>query len=133
MSWRGWPRPTATRGRSPQIRTELFSLLLRRPGGHGQPGVAAQLTITATLDSLTGASTAAGSVNGLAITAGHARELLARIGALGLQAPDGGRLTFAVTDTDGRLLATTTVAELLRVAKTAAARCLGAPARHRRL
>ncbi|WP_344689005.1 DUF222 domain-containing protein, partial [Blastococcus jejuensis] len=25
------------------IRTELFSLLLRRPGGHGQPGVAAQL------------------------------------------------------------------------------------------
>ena len=45
----GDPRPIA------QIRTELFSLLLRRPGGHGQPGVAAQLTITATLDSLTGA------------------------------------------------------------------------------
>ena len=42
----GDPRPIA------QIRTELFSLLLRRPGGSGQPGVAAHLTITATLDSL---------------------------------------------------------------------------------
>ena len=36
-----------------QIRAELFSLLLRHPG-HGRPGVAAHLTITATLDSLTG-------------------------------------------------------------------------------
>ena len=101
-----------------QIRAELFSLLLRRPGGSGQPGVAAHLVITATLDSLAGTTTAAAGVNGLAITAAHARELLARIGALGLTAPDGGSLTFAVTDTDGRLLATTTVAELLRVAKT---------------
>ncbi|GAA3169710.1 hypothetical protein GCM10010531_23490 [Blastococcus jejuensis] len=98
------------------VRTELFSLLLRRPGGHGQPGVAAQLTITATLDSLEGGSARAGSVDGLVITAGHARELLARIGALGLTAPDGGSLTFAITDGGGRLLATTTVAELLRVA-----------------
>ena len=31
----GDPRPIG------QLRTELFSLLLRRPGGHGQPGVAA--------------------------------------------------------------------------------------------
>lgn len=99
-----------------QIRTELFSLLLRRPGGHGQPGPAAWLTITATLDSLQGSSTAAGSVDGLAITAAHARELLARIGALGLTAPDGGRLVFAVTGDGGRLLAATTVAELLRAA-----------------
>ena len=45
----GDPRPIGA------IRAELFSLLLRRPGGHGQPGVAAQLTITATLDSLAGA------------------------------------------------------------------------------
>jgi hypothetical protein len=107
----GDPRPIG------QIRAELFSLLLRRPGGHGQPGVAAHLTITATLDSLAGASTQAGVVNGLAITAAHARELLTRIGALGLTAPDGGGLIFAITDADGRLLATTTVAELLRVAK----------------
>ena len=107
----GDPRPIGA------IRAELFSLLLRRPGGHGRPPVAVHVTITATLDSLTGAATAAGTVNGLAITAGHARELLTRIGALGLTAPENGRLVFAVTDTAGRLLATTTVAELLRVAK----------------
>src|SRR5699024_4912421 len=70
------------------IRTELFSLLLRRPGGPGQPDVAARLVITATLDSLAGGSAAAGSVNGLAITAAHVRELLARIGALGLSCPE---------------------------------------------
>lgn len=86
------------------IGTELVSLLLRRPGGHGQPGVAAHPSITAALDSLAGGSARAGTVNGLPITAGHARELLARIGTLGL------------TDAAGRLLATTTVAELLRVA-----------------
>jgi hypothetical protein len=107
----GDPRPIG------QIRAELFSLLLRRPGGDGQPAVAARLTITATLDSLAGASVTAGSVNGLAITAAHVRELLARIGALGLTCPDGGSLTFAITDDTGRLLATTTVAELLRLAK----------------
>jgi hypothetical protein len=56
-------------------------------------------------------------VNGLAITAAHARELLARIGALGLTCPDGGSLTFAITDDTGRLLATTTVAQLLRLAR----------------
>ncbi|RBY87781.1 HNH endonuclease signature motif containing protein [Blastococcus sp. TF02A-30] len=99
------------------LRTELFSLLLRRPGGAGQPPVTAHLTITATLDSLTGAGTAAGVVDGLVITAAHVRELLARIGALGLQNPPAGGLTFALTDADGRLLATTTVAELLRLAK----------------
>src|SRR3954447_8933080 len=80
----GDPRPIA------QIRCELFSLLLRRPGGPDQPGVAARLTITVTLDSLAGTATHAGSVNGLAITAAHARELLARIGALGLQCPPDG-------------------------------------------
>jgi len=108
----GDPRPVG------QLRAELFSLLLRRPGGHGQPGVAAQVTITATLDSLGGISTVAGSVNGLAITAAHVRELLVRIGGLGLSCPEGGRLVFAVTDAAGRLLATTTVGELLRIAKT---------------
>ncbi len=107
----GDPRPIA------RIRTELFSLLLRRPGGHGQPDVMAHLTITATLGALSGGTTDAGSVNGLAITAAHVRELLNRIRALGLQDPPAGSLTFAVTDVDGRLLATTTVAELLRAAK----------------
>jgi len=100
-----------------RIRAELFSLLLRRPGGHDQPGVAAQLAITAALDSLTGDSAEAGLVNGLAITAAHVRELLTRIGALGLTCPEGGSLVFAITDADGRLLATTTAGELLRLAK----------------
>jgi hypothetical protein len=99
-----------------QIRVELYSLFLRRPGGSGQPGVSANLTIHVALNSLTGTGTASGVVNGLAITATHARELLARIGALGLTAPDGGSLTFAISDQDGRLLATITVGELLRVA-----------------
>ncbi|RBY85728.1 HNH endonuclease signature motif containing protein [Blastococcus sp. TF02A-30] len=99
------------------LRTELFSLLLRRPGGTGQPPVTAHLTITATLDSLDGRTTEAGCVAGVVITAAHVRELLARIGALGLQNPPAGGLTFALTDADGRLLATTTVAELLRLAK----------------
>ena len=70
----GDPRPIG------QIRAELFSLLLRRPGGHDQPGVAAQLTITVALNSLTGAGTQPGAVDGLVITAAHARALLARIG-----------------------------------------------------
>ncbi len=100
-----------------QIRTELFSLLLRRPGGHDQPDVTAHLVITATLDGLTGDSSSAGTVNGLVITAAHVRSLLARIGALGLEAPADGSLAFALTDAEGRLLATTTVAELLRAAK----------------
>jgi hypothetical protein len=116
----GDPRPIA------QLRTELFSLFLRRPGGPDQPGVAAHLTITATLDSLAGDAARAGSVNGLGITAAHARDLLARIGALGLQTPPGGSLTFAITAADGRLLATTTVAELLRVAKKVCAEHPGA-------
>src|SRR4051794_11066932 len=46
-----------------QIRVDIFSLLLRRPG-QAWPGVAANLTITAALDALEGASTAPGAVNG---------------------------------------------------------------------
>ena len=45
------------------------------------------------------------------------RELLARVGALGLSAPDGGSLTYALTGPDGQLLATTTPAELARLAR----------------
>src|SRR3954467_14491468 len=77
-----------------QIRTELFSLLLRRPGSP-RPAVAANLTVTAALAALEGASTAPGEVNGFAITPAHLRDLLARVGALGLTAPEGGALTFA--------------------------------------
>ena len=44
-------------------------------------------------------------------------ELLQRIGALGLQTPVGGSLTFALTDADGRLLATTSPGQLQRLAR----------------
>src|SRR4051812_42142109 len=99
-----------------QIRTEIFSLLLRRPG-QAWPEVHAHLTITAALDALEGSNTAPGAVNGFAITPAHLRELLARVGALGLTAPDGGTLTFAVTDEHGRLLATASLTELRRLAR----------------
>src|SRR3954447_25581357 len=98
-----------------QLRTEIFSLLLRRPGT-AWPAVAAQLTVTAALDALEGGSSTPGQVAGFAITPGHLRELLARVGALGLQAPDGGSLTFALTDEQGRLLATTDPDQLRRLA-----------------
>src|SRR4051812_14361111 len=99
-----------------QIRTEIFSLLLRRPGTQW-PAVSANLTITAALDALEGDSSAPGDVNGFAITPGHLRELLTRVGALGLQAPEGGALTFALTDEQGRLLATVDHAELQRLVR----------------
>jgi hypothetical protein len=107
----GDPRPIGL------LRTHVHSLLIRRPADNGLPLVSADLRITASLDSLTGASSAPGEVNGLPITAAHLRELLARVGALGLTAPDGGTLTFAVTGPDGRLLATMTPAELARLAR----------------
>ncbi len=107
----GDPRPIG------QIRAEVFSLLIRRPADHGLPGVTANLTVTAGMDALEGTSDTPGSVNGLPITATHVRELLQRLGALGLQPPDGGSLTFAITDADGRLLATTSRATLERLAR----------------
>ena len=107
----GDPRPIG------QLRTHVHSTLIRRPADNGLPLVAADLRITVSLDSLTGASSEPGEVNGLPITAAHVRELLARVGALGLMTPDGGTLTFAVTGPDGRLLATMTPAELARLAR----------------
>jgi hypothetical protein len=100
-----------------QIRAEIFSLLIRRPADHALPGVTAKVTVTAALDALDGATGTPGEVNGLPITAGHVRELLTRIGALGLRAPEGGSLTFALNDADGRLLATATPAQLARLAR----------------
>jgi hypothetical protein len=99
------------------IRAHVLSLLIRRPADHGLPNVRANVTVTAALNALEGASSTPGEVNGLPITAGHLRELLARVGALGLTAPDGGTLTFAVTGPDGELLATLTPAELTRLTK----------------
>src|SRR4051794_23379740 len=82
-----------------QIRTEIYSLLLRQPGLLG--GVQAHLTITATLEALEGRSTAPGTANGFVITPAQLRDLLTRIDALGLRTPDDGTLTLAMVDGDG--------------------------------
>ncbi len=74
-----------------QLRAEVFSLLIRRPADSGLPGRTAHLTVTAALDALEGVSDAPGSNNGLLITAAHVRELLTRLGALGLRAPRADR------------------------------------------
>ena len=107
----GDPRPIG------QIRAEVFSLLIRRPADPGLPSATAQVTVTAALEALKGGSATPGSVNGLPITAAHVRELLARLGALGLQAPQGGALTLAITDAAGRLLATATHERLETLAR----------------
>ncbi len=95
----------------------MLSALIRRPADTGLPTVCAHLTVTADLAALEGTSNAPGEVNGLPITAGHLRDLLARVSALGLTTPDGGTLRFAVTGPDGQLLATLTPAELIRLAR----------------
>ena len=107
----GDPRPIGV------LRTHVHSMLIRRPADNGLPLIAADLRITASLDSLTGDSSEPGEVNGLPITAAHLRKLLARVDALGLTAPDGGTLTYAITGPDGQLLATMTPAELARSAR----------------
>jgi hypothetical protein len=107
----GDPRPIG------QIRASIHSMLILRPADHGLPGVTVNLTVTAALDGLEGRSARGGEVNGWAITASHLRDLLRRLGALGLATPEGGPLTVAVTDHDGRLLATVAGAALARLAK----------------
>src|SRR3954452_22385393 len=104
----GDPRPIG------QLRTEIYSLLVRG-AALGAPGARTVLTITAALEALEGTSSQPGEVNGHAITPAHLAELLRRVGALGLQTPaEGGELTFAVTDADGRILATLSLAALQR-------------------
>ncbi|WP_138734332.1 HNH endonuclease signature motif containing protein [Modestobacter excelsi] len=99
------------------LRAHVLSLLIRRPADSGLPRVTANLTVSADLDGLAGAGSTPGEVNGLPITAAHVRALLARVGALGLTASEGGSLRFAVTGPDGQLLATLTPAELSRLAR----------------
>jgi hypothetical protein len=100
-----------------QLRAEVFSLLLRRPADSGLPTATANVTVTAALEALAGTAGTPGSVNGLPITAAHLRELLQRLGALGLRAPDGGTVTLALTDADGALRATATPDRLRRLAR----------------
>jgi hypothetical protein len=107
----GDPRPIG------RIRTSIHSMLILRPADSGLPGVTVNLAVTAALEGLEGSSARGGEVNGVAVTATHLRALLRRIGGLGLTTPEGGSLTFALTDADGRLLATVTTAELARLVK----------------
>ena len=102
-----------------QIRASILRMLILRPADHGLPAARLDLTVTAILDRLDGDlqdGLRGGVVNGFPVTATQLRELLRRFGALGLRAPDGGSLTVALTDTDGRLIATATAAELTRLA-----------------
>jgi hypothetical protein len=107
----GDPRPLGA------LRAHVLSALIRRPADNGLPAVAANLTITADLTALDGTGSATGEVNGLPITATHLRDLLTRVGALGLTTPEGGSVSYALTDPDGQLLATVTPAELARLAR----------------
>jgi Domain of unknown function (DUF222) len=107
----GDPRPIG------QLRAAIHAMLILRPADHGLPGVTVNLTVTAALDGLEGASARGGEVNGFPISAAQVRELLRRVGALGLSTPDGGALTLALTDGHGRLLATVPAAELARLAE----------------
>jgi hypothetical protein len=101
-----------------QLRTLVLVDLITRPWLAGA-GVAARINVTAPLASLRGEGTRPGGVDGLPVTAGHLRELLTRVDALGLRAPQGGSLTFALTDEAGRLPATLSAAELTRLARRA--------------
>jgi hypothetical protein len=107
----GDPRPIGA------LRAAVMSMLILGPADHGLEGATIVLTVTAALEALTGESTQPGAMNGLPITARHLRELLSRVGALGLIPPDQGSLTFALTDDDGELLATLSAAQLQRLAR----------------
>ncbi|MEU2350604.1 HNH endonuclease signature motif containing protein [Modestobacter sp. NPDC049651] len=107
----GDPRPIGV------IRTEVYTAWFRRLRAEGTPEVCPHITVTADLSSLADRGDRPGEINGLLITAGHLRELLARVGALVLTAPEGGSLSFAITGPDGELLATVTAAELERLVR----------------
>ncbi|WP_116452040.1 HNH endonuclease signature motif containing protein [Blastococcus litoris] len=104
----GDPRPIG------EIRSSIHSMLILRPADSGLPGVTVDLSVTAALDGLEGSSARGGEVNGFPVTAAHLRELLRRLGALGLTTPEGGSLTVAITDQNGQLLAALSAAELDR-------------------
>ncbi|MGY1689444.1 DUF222 domain-containing protein [Geodermatophilus sp. SYSU D01105] len=100
-----------------ELRAAVLADLIRRPWDTGRPGVTAHLRVTVPLPSLAGESSRPGEVNGQPITAAHVRELLVQVGALGLRAPECGSLSLAISDSDGRLLATATTAQLKGLAR----------------
>jgi hypothetical protein len=103
-----------------QLRAGVLADLILRPWETSGAPVTGHVTVTAPLPTLNGASAEPGDVDGRVITAGHVRELVGQLGAVGpggLQCPPGGSLTVAVTDADGTLLATATRPELERIAR----------------
>ncbi|PRY48727.1 uncharacterized protein DUF222 [Geodermatophilus tzadiensis] len=100
-----------------RLRAAVLADLLQRPWDDSRPPVTAHLQLIATLSALKGESSQAGEVNGLPITIGQLRDLLAQLDALGLRTPEGGSVTLALTDEDGALRATTTLEQLRRLAK----------------
>jgi hypothetical protein len=100
-----------------QLRTRMFVDLVLRPWDTSRPPVTAQLQVSAPLSSLAGASAEAGEVGGLAITAGHVRDLVRRLEEAAVRAPEGGSVVVGVTGTDGALLATATPAQLEGLAR----------------
>jgi hypothetical protein len=107
----GDPRPIG------QLRAAVLADLVLRPWDDSRPAVTARLTVSAALASLRGDADRTGEVDGLPITVAHVRELLRRLGALGVRAPEGGTLTLAVTDGNGGLLATAGPGQLERLAR----------------
>ena len=107
----GDPRPIG------ELRAAVLADLVRRPWDTRLPAVTARLTIIASLPSLAGGSAEPGEVNRQPITAGHVRELVDQLGLLGPRTQEGGSLNFAITDDDGRLLATASRATLERLAR----------------
>jgi hypothetical protein len=108
------------------LRAEAHAALVLQQGGDGRPAVTGHVTVVAPLPALRPGGAAADggplsgeggpSVDGVPITAAHLRELMAQLGALGVQSPPGGSLGVALTGHDGGLLATATAGELARLA-----------------
>ncbi|MGY1825436.1 DUF222 domain-containing protein [Blastococcus sp. SYSU DS0541] len=112
------------------LRAEAHAALVLRPWDTSRPAMTGHVTVVAPLAALarsggTGASAGRAdgiggetgpSVDGTPITAAHLRELMARLGALGVQAPPAGSLAVAITGDDGALLAAATATELRRLA-----------------
>jgi hypothetical protein len=104
------------------LRAEAHAALVLRPWDTTRSAVTAHVTVLAPLPALRAG--AAGvptgdlgpSLDGSPITAGHVRELLAQLGALGVTAPPGGSLDIALTDERGALLACATPGDLARIA-----------------
>jgi hypothetical protein len=107
----GDPRPIG------QLRAAVLADLVQRPWDTGRPPVTAHLHLVATLSALAGRSAEPAEVNGLPITIGRLRELLAELDALGLRTSEGGTVTLALSDDGGALRATTTLDQLGRLAR----------------